>query len=76
MKQVEKTTGKKPKKLAELTPLPDELVYIWQMFIDLFNATGGEITYQEILAYSNLVGDVSPFEIRCIMMIKNIGKES
>jgi len=45
------------------------------MFIDLFNATGGEITYQEILAYSNLVGDVSPFEIRCIMMIKNIKRE-
>ena len=45
------------------------------MFLDLFNATAGEITYQEILAYSNLVGDVSPFEIRCIMMIKNIKRE-
>lgn len=75
LKQVEKSLRRKPKQLQGLIEINEDVRYIWDLFIDLFSSTGGEISYSEIKAYSELIADVSPFEIRCIMALKRMRKE-
>ena len=68
LKQVEKSTGKRPIQLDE-AKLPDELVYLLNMFEELRSTAepGSSIRFVEIKAWCDLTGvDISPFEFRCI----------
>tara|TARA_R110000868_G_scaffold2962_2_gene20082 strand:- start:2220 stop:2399 length:180 start_codon:yes stop_codon:yes gene_type:complete len=51
--------------------LGDNLHYIWIIFIELYNATNGDITYSEVKAYCELNGTLTPFEIKAIMKINS-----
>ena len=70
-RQAAKQSEKAKATLDGLIELDDKLQYIWLIFVELHNATNGEITYSEIKAYSELNGTLTPFEIRAIMKINN-----
>lgn len=46
--------------------------YVWQMFVSLHNATSGHISYQEIQAYAEFNGRLTPFEVEAVMTLQNI----
>lgn len=50
--QVWKTTGKKPKELAEQPPMPEGLEYIWHWFLHVH--TSSELSYSELKSWSDL----------------------
>lgn len=52
--QVWKTTGRKPKQLAEAPELPEELGYIWEWFREVFS--GEPLTFSEMQAWAQLTG--------------------
>lgn len=52
-------TGQRPKELDDILELPENLYYMWKIFIDLHNTRSAgmaenAITYTEIKAYADL----------------------
>lgn len=65
LSQVEKTLGRKPTELLNAPRLPEELDYLWGIYLDLAGAT---ISYTELQAYQDLTGfALAPFEVSIIM---------
>tara|TARA_R110000796_G_scaffold70865_1_gene160827 strand:+ start:5571 stop:5810 length:240 start_codon:yes stop_codon:yes gene_type:complete len=75
-RQAAKQSDKAQKTIDEFIQLDDKLHYIWVIFVELFNATGGEITYSEMKAYSEFHAVLKPFEIKAIMTINNEKKNA
>tara|TARA_B100000795_G_scaffold115609_1_gene85840 strand:+ start:502 stop:657 length:156 start_codon:yes stop_codon:yes gene_type:complete len=48
--------------------------YIWSAFLDLNNPDGGKIGYLEIKEYSQIHGELSPFEIKAIRSLSAVNK--
>ena len=74
--QAAKQSDKARATLDGLIKLDSKLSYIWNTFIELYNATNGAITYSEIKAYCDLNGSLTPFEIKCIMRINSEKRQS
>lgn len=72
LQQVEKSLGRKPKELENVPKLKPELLYLWSMFVSLKNASKGSIGYDEIQAYGNIYGDLSPFEVDIIRWLDTL----
>lgn len=53
LEQVYKQTGKKPKQLAEVGELPEELAYVWSWYAKL-KAFKSELSYTEIKSWCDL----------------------
>ena len=69
---MQKTTGQTPKELVGAPTLPPQLVYLWNIFMRLYNASGGVIGYNELLAYIGLTGEeLSPMEVDIIMRLSS-----
>lgn len=62
-----------PKEIADAPVLDDSLIYLWSIYLDLYNATGGKISYQEVLAYCQFNGGLTPFEVDAIMGMSRHG---
>lgn len=75
-RQAAKQSDKAKATLDGMIELDYKLHYIWIIFIELFNATNGEITYSEIKAYSEINGTLTPFEIKAIMKINSEKRNS
>lgn len=72
--QIAKSGKRKPKELeAALSP---DLQYLWLLYVDMHNATGGDISYQELDAYCNRMGELTPFEIEVIRTLNTLFKRS
>lgn len=70
-RQAAKQSDKAKATLDNMIELDNDLKYIWLIFVDLFNATNGVITYSEIKAYSEINGRLTAFETRAIMRINS-----
>ena len=75
-RQAAKQSEKAKATLDGLIELDGKLNYIWIVFVELFNATNGAITYSEIKAYCDLNGSLTPFEIKAIMKINSEKRNS
>lgn len=64
--QFEKTTGRKPKGVREEAQLRPELDYLWSLFMMLNNSSGGDIKLTDVIAYTEIYGDLTPFEVDVI----------
>ena len=65
MAKVYEMTGQMPDAL-NVPSMPDELVYIWNHYLDL--RLCGDINYTSIKTYSELMcADLQPFEVSLIM---------
>lgn len=64
--QFEKTTGRKPDTGREEIALIPELQYLWSIFVKINNASDGDITMQDVVAYTEIYGDLTPFEVDVI----------
>ena len=71
MKAAERSEKAK-KRLDGILRLRPELNYIWMAWVQLYNATGGVITYQEIASYCKFNGVLTPFEVDAIMTINRV----
>lgn len=56
--------------------LPEGAYYLWELYVDLHNATNGEISYTELQAYCQLNGRLTPFEVKAIRTINQLYKRS
>ena len=56
--------------------IPKGTEYLWSLYLDLHNATGGEITYQEMLAYSAFNGELTAFEVDAVRSLNQLYKRS
>tara|TARA_R110001606_G_scaffold9326_1_gene40399 strand:+ start:246 stop:548 length:303 start_codon:yes stop_codon:yes gene_type:complete len=74
LQQVEKSLGRKPQELQDLPELRPELSYIWQVFLDLNNVDNGKISYEELRHYSDIHGELSPFEISAIRRLSAVNQ--
>ena len=75
-RQAAKQSEKAKATLDGLIELDGKLNYIWIVFVELFNATNGAITYSEIKAYCDLNGSLTPFEVKCVMKINSEKRNS
>ena len=66
LRQVAKSLGRNPKELDEEPELREELVYLWDLFVSLKNASSGAISYNEINSYMSIYGILSTFEVDII----------
>tara|TARA_R110002124_G_scaffold264353_1_gene430976 strand:+ start:202 stop:357 length:156 start_codon:yes stop_codon:yes gene_type:complete len=48
--------------------------YIWSAFLDLNNPDNGKISYQELKEYSEIHGELSPFEVNAIRRLSAVNK--
>lgn len=66
-----KVTGKQPPRLAEAPQCPEELIYIWDWYRDIF--TGQTMTFNEIQSWSQLMGyELSAIEAEMIRKLDRI----
>ena len=65
--QFEKTTGRKPKGMPEQVILRAELQYLWRLFLTVNNASAGDIKLIDVVAYTQMYGDLTPFEVDIIL---------
>lgn len=71
LNQVWKTTGVQPKDLANAPKLPDELVYLWDAYVEVY--TGIRLTYTEVKSWLQVTKRfLSPNEIHAIMELDNL----
>ena len=75
-RQAAKQSDKAKATLDGLIELDAKLHYIWIIFIELYNASNGDISYTEIKAYCDLMGALTPFEIKCVMRINSEKRQS
>jgi len=68
LRSVEKQTGKTPE-LLKIPPLPEELEYLWEKYIDV--KKGCElVNYESLSAYINVTKiPIAPFESDCLIRI-------
>lgn len=66
LRQVAKSLGRNPKELDGEPELREELVYLWDLFVSLKNASSGAISYNEINSYMSIYGRLSTFEVDII----------
>lgn len=66
MRQIEKTLGRPPKELADAPKLDANLSYLWSIYVELKNASDGPIGYNDIKAYCELCGDLTPWEVETV----------
>lgn len=70
MLQVQKTTGKKPKALEVPDP-PQELMYLWEWFLQLFS--GQPLTFSELHAWMQVTRTrVEPWEVEAIRSLERV----
>ena len=66
LQQVQKTTGKVPRQLAEVPELPESAAYIWHWFWELKGSQ--PLTYTEIKNWSELTATpLTPFEVQALV---------
>jgi len=66
LQQVQKTTGKVPRQLAEVPKLPESAAYIWHWFWELKGSQ--PLTYTEIKSWSELTATpLTPFEVQALV---------
>lgn len=71
--QAAKSGSKRAQKdLDDAPKLSKDLQYLWHMFLDLYNAGNGTITYADIKAYAELQCDVTPFEVEAIQSMNRL----
>lgn len=69
--QVYKSTGIKPKQLADQPEFPKELYYIWEAYLQLRRPEG--ITYTEIKSWSQLTCcDLLAWEVDTIKTLERV----
>lgn len=73
---VQRQTGITPKELAEIPPMPEALAYLWEWFLQLDGARGGNgfglnpLSYAEIQAWAQLTRlQPEPWEVSAIKRI-------
>lgn len=52
--------------------LPEGADYLWHLYLDLHNATKGEITYSELQAYTTFNGDLTAFEVEAVRTLNQL----
>jgi len=68
LQQIEKTIGRKPKALENAPEIPRNSRYLWNTFLSLHNSCGGQIGYNDLMAYSQMTGEtITPVEVDIIM---------
>ena len=66
LQQVQKTTGKVPRQLAEVPELPESAAYIRHWFWELKGSQ--PLTYTEIKSWSELTATpLTPFEVQALV---------
>lgn len=76
LQQVEKTLKRKPKELQNLPVLAEELQYLWALYVEINNGSDGRITWKDLHAYCELMGELSPFEIEVIRNLNELHQRS
>lgn len=59
-----------------MPPLPEGAGYLWELYLDLHNATQGEITYSELQAYTHFNGELTAFEVEAVRTLNMLFKRS
>jgi hypothetical protein len=72
LRQVAKSLGRNPKELDDQPQLREELLYLWEIFVSLKNASSGAISYNEINSYMSIYGKLSTFEVDVIRKLDTL----
>jgi hypothetical protein len=71
LRQVYKTTGKKPKQLEALDNLPPEIAYIWLWFLEISGHC--PLTYAELESWNRLTcANLRPWEAEAIKSLDRL----
>lgn len=67
--RISERRGRRVEPLANKPTLPDEVVYIWSIYLDVRRGCE-KLSFQELDAYQKLTGaDLTPFEVDALMTI-------
>ena len=67
--EIQERTGKELQSLKDKPECPDSMLYIWHMYIDIYNGSVDKITYRDIAAYNDSSVKLTSFEADIIIKL-------